>query len=91
MSINVRYALDRETLQQFRHRVAVDLDQPHVGFELGCGLLEDRRHRPARTAPACPEINQQRNVAALDAFVEPSGAVQTDTAFQDDAPFETSP
>src|ERR1700692_4885461 len=46
-----RYALDGEALQQFRYRIAVHLDQPHVGLELGCRLFEDRRHCPARTAP----------------------------------------
>jgi len=40
--------------QQFRYRIAVHLDQPHVGLELGCRLFEDRRHCPARTAPGRP-------------------------------------
>src|SRR6202165_6205901 len=31
-----RYALDGEALQQFRYRIAVHLDQPYVGLELGC-------------------------------------------------------
>src|SRR6202023_1965010 len=57
-----RYALDGEPPQQFLYGVAVDLDQPQIGFELGCRLFEDRRHRPAGTAPDSPEINQYGNV-----------------------------
>src|ERR1700732_5542634 len=38
-----RYALDGEPTQQFLYGVAVDLDQPQIGFELGCRLFEDRR------------------------------------------------
>src|SRR3984893_161893 len=53
-----RYALDGEPPQQFLYGVAVDLDQPQIGFELGCRLFEDRRHRPAGTAPDSPEVNQ---------------------------------
>src|SRR4030081_184116 len=71
-----RYALDAEALQQFRHRIAFPLDQPHVRLELGCRPFEDRRHRPAGTAPGCPEINEQRNVAVVCMPVEASGAVQ---------------
>ena len=63
-------------LQQFRYSVAVDLDQPHLGLELGCRLFEDRRHGPAGTAPGGPEINQQRDVAVPSMLVEASGAVQ---------------
>jgi hypothetical protein len=53
-----RYALDGESPQQFLYGIAIDLDQPQIGFELGYRLFEDRRHRAARTAPDSPEINQ---------------------------------
>src|ERR1700737_564870 len=69
-------ALDGEALQQFRHRVAVALDKPHLRLELGCRLFEDRPHRPAGAAPSCPEIDEQRNVAATGMLVEASGVVQ---------------
>src|SRR6202163_2879954 len=49
-----RYALDGEPPQQFLYGVAIDLDQPQSGFELGRRLFEDRRHRPAGTAPCGP-------------------------------------
>src|SRR6266403_4919695 len=71
-----RYGLDGEALQQFRRRIAVHLDQPHVRLELGCRLFEDRRHRLAGAAPGCPEIDEQRNVTVLCVLVEASGAVQ---------------
>ena len=71
-----RYVLDAVALQQFRCRIAVHLDQPHLGLELGCRLLEDRRHRPAGTAPGGPEINQQRDVAVPGMLVEASGVVE---------------
>jgi hypothetical protein len=50
--------LDGESPQQFLYGIAIDLDQPQIGFELGYRLFEDRRHRAARTAPDSPEINQ---------------------------------
>jgi hypothetical protein len=81
-----RYALDRITLQQFRHCVAVHLNQPHVRLELGRRLFEDRRHRPARTAPACPKINQQRNITALCVLVEASGTIQGSWVFFEQRP-----
>jgi hypothetical protein len=71
-----RYGLDGEALQQFRRRIAVHLDQPHVRLELGCRLFEDRRHRLAGAAPGCPEINQQRNVAVFHVLVEARDTVQ---------------
>src|SRR5208337_940196 len=32
--------------------------------------VEDRRHRPARAAPRGPEVDDDRNVVALDVLVE---------------------
>src|SRR5258707_679950 len=71
-----RYALDGEAPQQFWHRVAVHLDQPHLRLELGCRPFENWRHCPAGTAPGRPEINEQRNVTVPCMLVEAHDAVQ---------------
>jgi len=62
--------------QQFWHRIAVHLDQPHLRLELSCRPFEDRRHCPAGTAPGRPEINEQRNVTVPCMLVEAHDAVQ---------------
>src|SRR5882724_9666002 len=71
-----RYALDGVAPQQFRCRVAVHLDQPHLGLEFRCCLFEDRRHRLAGTTPGGPEVNEQRDVAVPAMLIEASGIVE---------------
>src|SRR5712671_6222514 len=71
-----RYALDGRALQQFRCRIAIHLDQPHLGLEFRCCLFEDRRHRLAGTTPGGPEVNEQWDIAVPGMLIEASGIVE---------------
>src|SRR5258708_6365684 len=71
-----RYVLDAVALQQFPCRIAVHLDQPHLGLEFRCCLFEDRRHRLAGTTPGGPEVNEQWDIAVPGMLIEASGIVE---------------
>ena len=60
-----RNAADTELRGQVGLSLGVHLCQPDPGFELARGLLKLRRHHLARPAPGRPEIDQQRQIAAL--------------------------
>lgn len=58
-------AANTELGGQVRLGLGIDLGQPDPGFELVRRLLELRGHHLARPAPWRPEIDQQRQIAAL--------------------------
>lgn len=58
-------AANTELGGQVRLGLGIYLGQPHLGFELVRRLLELRGHHLARPAPWRPEIDQQRQIAAL--------------------------
>lgn len=71
-----RNTLNEEAPQQIGRRFSVDLDQAYFGLECGRRFLEGRCHCPARTAPGCPEVDQQWNVTVVSVLFEASRVVQ---------------
>jgi hypothetical protein len=63
-----RYALDGEALQQFRYRIAVHLDQPHVGLELGDSA--ESVYRAALTALGLGDKIKNVHASALAAILD---------------------
>jgi hypothetical protein len=53
--------------------VRIHLDELHARLEFRCGLLEGRRHHPARAAPGRPEVHQHGQLAARDVALELGG------------------
>ena len=63
-------AADLIPLAERRIFVGVDLGEPDVRLELGCGLLEKRGHHPAGRAPLRPEVHHERDLAPGQMLVE---------------------
>src|SRR3984893_17465024 len=68
-----RGASDVVASGQLRRQFRVDFEKPDLGFELGGDALVDWGHRLARPAPLRPEVDQHRNVVALDVGCEAFG------------------
>ena len=65
-----RNASDVVASGQLRLDFGVDLEKPDIRFEFGANALVDRGHNFARPAPLRPEVDQHRNVVALDVGFE---------------------
>jgi len=50
--------------------LGVQLRKPQLRLQFGSGLLERRRHHFARPAPGRPEIDDNRDVAAVNVFLK---------------------
>ena len=60
-----RDASDVVASGELRLQFRVDFEKPDLGFELGGDALVDWGHRLARPAPLRPEVDQHRDIVAL--------------------------
>ncbi|CAI8790913.1 protein of unknown function [Methylocaldum szegediense] len=63
-------AANAEARSENRFFLGVGFGEAEARFQLARRFFERRRHHAAGTAPGCPEINQQRNIAACGKEVE---------------------
>lgn len=66
----VRYPLDVVPCGQFRKSLRIDLKHDGAAGEVSRHLGHMRGGRPARTAPRCPEIHENRDLALAHNLVE---------------------